>query len=47
MMIFKMKELAAIAKALRERAALNGVDVLDAQYRVLEAEMWLNQEKSR
>jgi hypothetical protein len=43
----RMKELAAIAKGLRERAAINGVDVLDAQYRVLEAEMWLNQEKSR
>ena len=43
----RMKDLAEIAKALRERAGINYVDVLDAQYRVLEAEMWLNQEKLR
>ena len=36
-----------IAKALHERGAITMSDVIDAEYRALEAEMWLNEEKAR
>jgi Spy/CpxP family protein refolding chaperone len=43
----RMKDLLMVAEASREAGMITHVDVLDWQYRVLEAEMWLNQEKSR
>ena len=43
----RMRDRQRIVEALREAARVALVDVLDAKYRVLEAEMWLNQEKAR
>ncbi len=43
----RMKNLAALAEARYQRASASHADVLEGQYQVLEAEMWLNQEKSR
>jgi hypothetical protein len=43
----RMKDMSMIAKASREAGMITHVDALDWQYRVLEAERWLNQEKSR
>ena len=43
----QMKELSLDADDRRKQARIKYVDLLDCQYLVLEAEMWLNQEKSR
>ena len=43
----QMKELSLGAEERRKLARITYADVLDCQYLVLEAEMWLNQEKSR
>ncbi len=43
----RMKRLSAIAEETHKQGTITGADVLDWQYRVLEAEMWLNQEKLR
>jgi hypothetical protein len=43
----RMKVQQQIVEARRQAAQVAAVDVLDAKYRVLEAEMWLNQEKAR
>ena len=43
----RMKDLSQMAEKRREQAKGTHVDVLDWQYLALEAEMWLNQEKSR
>ena len=43
----RMRDRQRIVEALREAARVAPVDVLDAKYRALEAEMWLNQEKAR
>jgi RNA polymerase sigma factor (sigma-70 family) len=43
----QMKEQQRFAQLALEKDQGSRVDVWDAQYRVLEAEMWLNQEKAR
>jgi hypothetical protein len=43
----RMRVQQQIVEARRQAAQVAEVDVLDAKYRVLEAEMWLNQEKAR
>jgi hypothetical protein len=43
----RMKEEERLAQLALEKDQGTRVDVWDAQYRVLEAEMWLNQEKAR
>ena len=43
----RLKGFASDLQAAHERGAASLVDVWDAEYRVLEAEMWLNREKSR
>ena len=43
----RMRDRQRIVEELRQAARVAFVDVLDAKYRVLEAEMWLNQEKAR
>lgn len=42
-----MKEDEALAKAMHESARGNMVDVYDARFRRMEAEIWLNEEKAR
>lgn len=42
-----MKKNEDYAKRAHERAQATRVDVADAQYRRLEAEMWLNEEKAK
>ncbi len=42
-----VKEDVAIAEAARQNAQGTMVDVFDAQYRHMEAEIWLNEEKAR
>jgi len=41
-----MRDRQRIVEARHRAARVAFVDVLDAKYRVLEAEMWLNQEKA-
>ena len=43
----RMRDRQRIVEELHRAARVAFVDVLDAKYRVLEAEMWLNQEKAR
>jgi outer membrane protein TolC len=43
----RLKGMVPRVQLAYEKGGGTHVDVLDAQYRVLEAEMWLNQEKSR
>ena len=43
----QMKELSLAADDRFKQARITYADLLDCQYLVLEAEMWLNQEKSR
>ena len=43
----RMRDRQRIAEQRHQAARAYFVDVLDAKYRVLEAEMWLNQEKAR
>jgi hypothetical protein len=43
----RMKDQERFAQVALERAQSSRVDVFDARYRVLEAEIWLNQEKAR
>jgi hypothetical protein len=43
----RMRDRQGIVEERQRAARAYFVDVLDAKYRVLEAEMWLNQEKAR
>ena len=43
----RMRDRQRIVEERQQAAGVAFVDVLDAKYRVLEAEMWLNQEKAR
>ena len=43
----RMRDRQRIVEEGQRAAQVAFVDVLDAKYRVLEAEMWLNQEKAR
>jgi hypothetical protein len=43
----RMRDRQRIVEERQQAARVVLVDVLDAKYRVLEAEMWLNQEKAR
>jgi hypothetical protein len=43
----RMKDMSKLVESAHQKAHATHVDVLDAQYRAAEAEMWLNQEKER
>lgn len=44
----RMKDLAQVAEGIHAKSGqISRVDVNDAKYRALEAEMWVNDEKSR
>ena len=43
----RLRELAKLTETAHEKGGVSRLDVHDAKYRVLEAEMWLNQEKAR
>ena len=43
----RLRDRQRIVEVRHRAAKVTFVDVLDAKYRVLEAEMWLNQEKGR
>jgi hypothetical protein len=43
----RMKDLEQVARRRLEQAVVDRVSVHEAAYRVLEAEMWLSQEKAR
>ncbi|MGO9470881.1 MAG: hypothetical protein ACLQVF_42860 [Isosphaeraceae bacterium] len=45
--VTRMRNRQRIVEERHRAARVAFVDVLDAKYRVLEAEMWLNQEKAR
>jgi hypothetical protein len=43
----RLRDLASVTERASEKAQATRIEVYDAKYRVLEAEMWLNQEKAR
>ncbi len=45
--VARMRDRQQLVEQLHRTARVSFVEVLDAKYRVLEAEMWLNQEKAR